>query len=136
MPVILCRCLLNVMYHSEYIISIENLYALYKLFDLPSVFGVSYLLYSLMKFLIKQAFVWAWNTNEIEWPAILNNPGNIHAAVTFQQIDTIEFKSPHLYIIIGILLGMISEMLDYGRMLEPIKQWYYTIITAHAQAFI
>lgn len=74
--------------------------------------------------------------NHLKWLAILNNPDNIHAAVTFQQNDAIEFKSPHLYITIGILLGMISEMLDYSRMLEPIEQWCYTIITAHAQAFI
>lgn len=126
--VILARSLLNVMYYSEYIASIECLYALYKLFNWPIEFGLSYFWYSLMKFGIKQALMWAWNMNESEWP-LLNNPNRIHAALTFQQIDAIEFKSPHLYMTIGTCVGMVFEMLNYGRIFGAIKQWCYNKIT-------
>lgn len=126
--VILARSLLNVMYYSEDIASIESLFALYKLFSWPIEFGLSYFWYSLMKFGIKQVLMWAWNMNESEWP-LLSNPSRIHAAVTFQQIDAIEFKSPHLYMAIGTCVGIVFEILNYDRIIGAIKQWCYNKIT-------
>lgn len=143
-PVILARCMLNLIYHSEYILSIEVLFALYKLFNCEQFSTkesslsccLMYAWYSLLKFVMWRFLMWTWNLNEVEWPVILNDPSNIHVMLTFQQIDAIEFsfKSdendeignwyPHLKMTAGIFVGLISEMLNYNRLYEAIKQLF------------
>lgn len=148
MLVILARGLLNLSHHSEYITSVETLYALYKMFvwqndkvdEIHSIdddcvsYGLLYCWYSLMIFAIKKVLVWAWNMNEGEWPAIVNNPSNIRAVITLQQMDQIEFNSPYLNMTIGIFVGMTSAMVNYDLIFRAIKQWCYTKITAIACA--
>lgn len=78
MPVILVRSLMNLTYHSEYIVLFETLYALYKLFDLSTAFGLEYSCFCLMKYVFKQVLVCVWYMNGNDWSAILNSPNSIH----------------------------------------------------------
>lgn len=95
MPVIIVKSLMNLTYHSEYIVLFETLYALHKLFDLSTAFGLEYSCFCLMKYLFKQVLVWVWNMNGNDWRAILNNPNSIHTTLTLQQIDGLEFEINH-----------------------------------------
>lgn len=133
MEVILARAILNLSHHSDYITSIETLYALYKLFDVQNdELCLFYCWYSFMKFTIKKVLVCAWNMNESGWAAIVNNPSNIRSSITLQQIDQIEFNMPHLKITRGIFMGMFSGMLNYDLIFRAMKQWCYTkIIQSH-----
>lgn len=132
MPVILARGMLNLSHRPEYIKSVETLYALHKLLDWQideySVsYGFAFCCYSLMKFAIKRVLVCAWNMSQSEWPAIVNNPIYIRAAITPQQMDAIEFNSSHLKTTIGIFGGMIFAMVNCDVIFEAIKQWWSSL---------
>lgn len=114
MAVILARNSLYILYNSE---SIKTLYILYKLYDWPIVFGLKYAWFSVMKIGIIQALVWF--SDLYKFATLLNNPNDINRALTFEQVDDLEFEISNW----KMAMNMIREPVNYKIIYEKIKAW-------------
>ena len=106
----------------------RGVYVSYVLFqillsDNPIDFIWDFSMYTGMKCVLKQMLVFAlknnWRIHEYV------DPYRIKTALTYTQIDSIEFAKSHTNIVFGIFKGMFIDMLNYSHLIMRLRQWYY-----------
>lgn len=122
MLVILMRSLATNILKYNVFEQFQILYVLFKLFELKIQFDLKYALFSLFKIVLNPVVQWAiLNMNIME--TVINNyidPSAIRTALSFTQMDAIEFNTSNVYTAFAIAGGMIIEMLQYSNIFEAL----------------
>lgn len=99
----------------------QILYVLFKLFELKIEFDLKYALFSLFKTLLKPVVLWTiLSINIMETVNNYIDPNAIHIALSFTQIDAVEFNTSNARTAFGIGVGMLHEMLKYSNIFEAL----------------
>lgn len=90
--------------------------------DNPKDFILDFSMYTVMKFVLKQLLVYALKNNVRIHECV--DPHRIKTALSYAQIDSIEFARSPTNIVFGIVRGMFIEMFNYRNVFTHLRQWY------------